>query len=83
MVCHFELLLTSYLLILYSGANGKIIQPSFNEATSNSVVDSSAARPHSTKIVIRPHVPGMTYDGPIHVSDDEWVAMKVNVYEEA
>lgn len=65
------------------GANGKIIQPSFNEATSNSVVDSSAARPHSTKIVIRPHVPGMTYDGPIHVSDDEWVAMKVNVYEEA
>ncbi|XP_071690538.1 uncharacterized protein [Rutidosis leptorrhynchoides] len=65
------------------GANGKVIQPSINEATSNSVVDSSPARPHSTKIVIRPHVPGMTYDGPIHVSDDEWVAMKVNVYEEA
>lgn len=71
--------------MLFSGSalNGKRNQISFSEATSNLVMESGAsARPHSTKIVIRPHLPGMTYDGPIEVSDDKWVAMKVDVYEE-
>lgn len=60
-----------------SGSNGKI-----NQRNQSSVTDSGAAKPSSTKIVIRPHVPGMTYEGPIQVSDDEWVAMKVNVDDE-
>ncbi|GJS46459.1 hypothetical protein Tco_0596580 [Tanacetum coccineum] len=47
-----------------------------------SVMGQGVARPQATKIVIRPHVAGMTYDGPIKVSDDEWVAMQVNVDEE-
>ncbi|KAI3743362.1 hypothetical protein L1987_61069 [Smallanthus sonchifolius] len=61
------------------GSNGKNIQSVVNEATLNPVMDPGSAMPHSTKIVIRQHVQGMTYDGPIQVSDDEWVAMKVNV----
>ncbi|KAK9068516.1 hypothetical protein SSX86_012630 [Deinandra increscens subsp. villosa] len=64
-----------------SGSNGKRIQPFINESRLTPTMNSSSAMPHSTKIVIRPHVHGMTYDGPIQVSDDEWVAMKVNVHD--
>lgn len=59
------------------GSNGKR-----NQRNQSSVTDSGAAKPGSTKIVIRPHIPGMTYDGPIQVSDGKWVAMKVNVDDE-
>ncbi|XP_024983436.1 double-stranded RNA-binding protein 4 [Cynara cardunculus var. scolymus] len=61
-----------------SGLNGKRSQQN-----QSSVTDLGAAKPVSTKIVIRPHVHGMTYEGPIEVADDEWVAMKVNVDDEA
>ncbi|KAJ9559064.1 hypothetical protein OSB04_013678 [Centaurea solstitialis] len=60
-----------------SGSNGKR-----NQQNQSSVSDSGLTKPVSTKIVIRPHVPGMAYEGPIEVSDDEWVAMKVNVDDE-
>ena len=53
---------------------------SFNDTASK--IGLGGARPQATKIVIRPHVAGMTYDGTIKVSDDEWVAMQVNVDEE-
>ncbi|GKC97520.1 hypothetical protein Tco_1167795, partial [Tanacetum coccineum] len=65
-----------------SSSNGKKVHVSFNDTTSKSVMGQGVARPQATKIVIRPHVAGMTYDGPIKVSDDEWVAMQVNVDEE-
>ncbi|XP_035835996.1 double-stranded RNA-binding protein 4 isoform X1 [Helianthus annuus] len=61
------------------GSNGKKIQPFVNEATLKSVMGSGSAKPHPTKILIRPHVQGMTYDGPIQVADEEWVAMKVSM----
>lgn len=63
-----------------SSSDGKKSQ-SFSVTASNPLMDSGSVRSYSTKIVIRPHVQGMTYDGPIKVSDDEWVAMEVNVYE--
>ncbi|KAI7746087.1 hypothetical protein M8C21_024652 [Ambrosia artemisiifolia] len=62
-----------------SVSNGKKIQPFVKEANLNIVMDSGSGMPHSIKIVIRPHVQGMTYDGPIQVADEEWVAMKVKV----
>nr|GEZ00742.1 double-stranded RNA-binding protein 4 [Tanacetum cinerariifolium] len=63
-----------------SSSNGKKLHISFNNTASK--MDPDGARPQATKIVIRPHVAGMTYDGPIIVSDDEWVATQVNVNEE-
>nr|KAJ0225485.1 hypothetical protein LSAT_V11C100022840 [Lactuca sativa] len=62
-----------------SGSNGKRNQ---SYVRVDLVKDSGSAMPHKTKIVIRAHAQGMTYEGPIHVSDDEWVAMKVNVEDE-
>ncbi|XP_076949948.1 uncharacterized protein LOC143622777 [Bidens hawaiensis] len=62
-----------------SSSNGKKGQPLVYKVISNPLMESVSTLPHSTKIVIRPHVHGMTYDGPIHVVDEEWVAMKVNV----
>ncbi|KAK1426146.1 hypothetical protein QVD17_14815 [Tagetes erecta] len=64
-----------------SGSTGKKIQSFVKEVTLNSVTDSGSTMPQSTKILIRPHVQGMTYDGPIQVSDNEWVAMKVNAHD--
>ncbi|PWA40674.1 Double-stranded RNA-binding [Artemisia annua] len=63
-----------------SSSNGQKVHISFNDTTSK--IGLGGARPQATKIVIRPHVAGMTYDGPIKVSDDEWVAMQLNVDEE-
>lgn len=63
-----------------SSSNGKKVHISFNDTTSK--IGLGGARPQATKIVIRPHVAGMTYDGLIKVSDDEWVAMQVTVDEE-
>lgn len=69
------------ILSLGSRSSGKKIQPFVKEVTLNSVMDSGSAIPQSTKILIRPHLQGMSYDGPIQVSDDEWVAMKVNAHD--
>nr|XP_043610224.1 double-stranded RNA-binding protein 1-like [Erigeron canadensis] len=63
-------------------ANEKINKLSPTEVTFDPVVGSDALRTRSIKIVIRPHIKGMRYDGPIQVSDEDWVAMKVDVYEE-
>ncbi|KAI3738448.1 hypothetical protein L2E82_28480 [Cichorium intybus] len=65
-----------------SGTNGKSYQSFVSDVTSKTVKDSGATIPRKIKIVIRPHVLGMTYEGPIQVSDEEWVAMKVNVEDE-
>ncbi|KAI3512047.1 hypothetical protein L1887_19210 [Cichorium endivia] len=65
-----------------SGTNGKSYQSFVSDVTSKTVKDLGATMPRKTKIVIRPHVLGMTYEGPIQVSDEEWVAMKVIVEDE-
>ncbi|CAI9268186.1 unnamed protein product [Lactuca saligna] len=62
-----------------SGSNGKRNQ---SYVRVDLVKNSGGAMPQKSKIVIRAHAQGMTYEGPIHVSDDEWVAMKVNVEDE-
>ncbi|XP_076918402.1 uncharacterized protein LOC143578808 [Bidens hawaiensis] len=64
---------------LCSSSHGKKGQELLYKVISNPLMESVSTLPHSTKIVIRPHVHGMTYDGPIHVVDEDWVAMKVNV----
>ncbi|KAL8259737.1 hypothetical protein R6Q59_027690 [Mikania micrantha] len=65
------------------GSNGNKIQSIVNEVALNPVTDSGFPIPHSKRILIRPRVQGMAYDGPVQVSDDEWVAMEVTVHDGA